>query len=209
MAEKLALEHALGECLAVDRDERATDPVAPVMDQARDELFARAALALDEHGGVAGRDSPHQIHQGPALRAFGDDRLRAEPPGDFLAQGLVLALELLSLQRARHPGLKLEHLDRLADVVEGARAHRGHRRGDTPVAGDQDHRKAGHAPNQFVQQFGALHVRHHDVRNDDVGRAPFERSERAVTVRAGFDFALGPGQRLLEQSQVNRVILDD
>ncbi len=60
VAEQLALEHALGERLAVDGDERRADAVAPVVQQARDELLAGPALALHQDGRRARRDAPHQ-----------------------------------------------------------------------------------------------------------------------------------------------------
>src|SRR5438477_12054286 len=53
--EELALEDALGEGLHVDGDERAADAVAPVMEQAGDQLLARPALPLDQHRGAARR----------------------------------------------------------------------------------------------------------------------------------------------------------
>src|SRR5581483_9064193 len=85
MAEKFAFEHALGERLAIDGDERPADAVAPVVHQARDQLLAGAALALDEHRGMAGRDAAHQLHQLAACDTFRDHRIGPETPGQLLA----------------------------------------------------------------------------------------------------------------------------
>ena len=49
VAEELGLEQRLGQRAAVDRHERPIRSVAVLMDGARDELLARAALADDEH----------------------------------------------------------------------------------------------------------------------------------------------------------------
>ncbi len=75
------------------------------MHQPRDQLLARAALALDQHRGVAGGDPPHQFHQLAALDTFGDHRVGAEAPGELLAQSVIFMMELVELERPLHPGL--------------------------------------------------------------------------------------------------------
>jgi hypothetical protein len=105
VAEKLAFEHALDEGFAVDRDKGTPDPVAPVVNQPCDQFLARPAFALDQHRGVAARDTPHQFHQFAALDAFGDHRIGAEAPSQLLAQRVVLVLELVELERPLHPRL--------------------------------------------------------------------------------------------------------
>ena len=58
VAEQLALEQVLGDGGAVDRDERAGRARGlGVMDGARHQLLARAALAGDEHAALARRDA--------------------------------------------------------------------------------------------------------------------------------------------------------
>ena len=87
VAEQLALEHALGERLAVDGDERPADAVAPVVQQARHQLLAGAALALDQHRRPARRDAAHQVEQLPAARALGDHRVGRVAARDLLRAG--------------------------------------------------------------------------------------------------------------------------
>src|SRR4029453_825084 len=53
VAEKLGLEHARRQRLAVDGDEGLSPSVALVVDGARDELLPRAALAGDQHRAAA------------------------------------------------------------------------------------------------------------------------------------------------------------
>ena len=57
VAEELALEERVGNGRAVDRDEGAVLAAAAHVDRAGDELLAGAALAVDEHRGVALADA--------------------------------------------------------------------------------------------------------------------------------------------------------
>src|SRR2546422_11195418 len=65
VAEQLRLEQRLGQRRAVHRDERAATPRRAPVDGAGDELLARAALALDEHGGGAVRHLFDERHHPP------------------------------------------------------------------------------------------------------------------------------------------------
>ena len=128
VAEELALEHAGRERRAVHGDERRADAVAPVVQQPRDELLARPALTLYQDARRRPRHPPHQLEQIAARRALGDHRL-GRVGGGLLAQPRVLALEPHQLDRSRHLRPDLVVVERLGDVVEGAGAHRLHRRG--------------------------------------------------------------------------------
>src|SRR5882724_4758832 len=55
VTEQLALDQRLGDRRTVDGDERTIPPVGQVVDRARDELLAGAALTIDQHRGGAGR----------------------------------------------------------------------------------------------------------------------------------------------------------
>ena len=61
--EELALEERLGDGAAVDRDERPRRARGLVVDQPRDPLLARAALAGDEHGGIDLGHPARQVHE--------------------------------------------------------------------------------------------------------------------------------------------------
>src|SRR5688500_4554386 len=70
MAEEFALEEAGRNGGAVQFDESAVAAVAQVVERAGDQLFARAGLAVDEDGGVRGRDGLNFLQdaaQGGAL----------------------------------------------------------------------------------------------------------------------------------------------
>src|SRR5262249_12934714 len=88
--EELALDDALRERPHVDGDERPANAIAPEVEEARDELLARPALALDEDGGTARRDAPDQLEERAALRALGDDRVGPVACPHLLAEVAVL-----------------------------------------------------------------------------------------------------------------------
>jgi hypothetical protein len=87
--------------------------------------------------------------------------------------------------------------------------HRRHRGRDTAEAGDQDDRQAGDPPMQLGEQFVALHVGHHDVRDNQVRGAALKGGQRLASVVADFDFARRVAQGLLEQALINRIVFND
>src|SRR5439155_17354983 len=119
VAEELALEHALGEGLHVDGDERAADALAPVVEQAGDQLLPGAALALDQHRRPARRHAADERQERAAPRALGDHRLGRVAAGDLLAEPAVLALEAAELEGAAHRDAQLVVVEGLGHVVEG------------------------------------------------------------------------------------------
>ena len=148
VAEQLALEQRLGQRAAVDLDERAVRALAEPVDRARDQLLAGAALAGDEHGGVARRDlldrAPHDRHLLAAADQLG------EPAVGLGAQvvGHRLGLAAAAARRAQlERALDLEAhdlgLDRLGEEVERAELHRLDRGLDGAEPGDDHDRHVG------------------------------------------------------------------
>ncbi len=112
---KLALQERLGYRAAVDLDEGLARPGAPGVDLPGDHLFPRAALSLDQHGGIGGRD-PRGDVEDPLHRLVGaDDFLRFGRRG--VREGLVRLLRV-------RPGLG-QPSGQLVDPehVPGPRAH--------------------------------------------------------------------------------------
>jgi hypothetical protein len=68
-AEELGFEQRLDDGRAVDGDERAAAPPAPLVDLARDQLLADAALALDQDGEIGAGDAIDLLPHGLDLRA--------------------------------------------------------------------------------------------------------------------------------------------
>jgi hypothetical protein len=98
VAEELALEDALGERGAVHGHEEAVRTRAPVVDGARDQLLARARLALDQDGAAVRRhlvdERQHLVH----------DRLADDAAGIGGRPGSVLGGEPCSRAGALRPG---------------------------------------------------------------------------------------------------------
>ena len=129
VAEELALEDALGERLAVDGDERLADALAPVVEEARHQLLAGAALALDQH-----RRASRARRGGRARAAPGSARSRR--PSSPARSGSRPPARSQRFSRSRRSSssarptqrAQLVVVERLGDVVEGALAHRRDRR---------------------------------------------------------------------------------
>ena len=75
VAEQLALQQGLGDGGAVDGQERRLGPGAVLVDGARDQLLAGAALAGDQDGDVLGRDPADRLVDLEHGRAAADDRV--------------------------------------------------------------------------------------------------------------------------------------
>ena len=93
VAKELTLEQVLGDRAAVDLDERAAFARAVLVDGAGDEFLARAALAVDEHCGIGGRDELDLLQHLLQSRTVPDDVVRAKGCCDFLAQIKILQFE--------------------------------------------------------------------------------------------------------------------
>ena len=129
---------------------------AALVQRARDQLLAGAALAGDQHGRVALRDGVDAVEQPQHRRAAPDDRPRAVRARLALrqlgARLLQLALERALRADALHLQDDLVDVERLGEVVVRAFLERGDRVGDRGVRGDQDdvgaRRLLAHAPEQ-------------------------------------------------------------
>src|SRR3954467_5820314 len=91
VSEELVLDERLRDRGAVQRDERLSHPRGELMQRAREKLFARSALAEQQHGGVTGRDAlqlaRHRLHCG----ALAEDARESNALRMLLFQQDVLA----------------------------------------------------------------------------------------------------------------------
>src|SRR5687767_8564363 len=110
------------------------------MEPPRDELLARAALAGDEHRGLALRDCVHAVHDAhhPRRPAY-KPRARVWNGGECGAGAGQLTFELSRFGNALNPHLDLVEIERLGEVVMRALLQRGDGVSDLAVAGHQDH----------------------------------------------------------------------
>ncbi len=138
VAEQLALDQGRNQRAAVHRNKRLVAVRPGVVNRARHQLLAGAALAQDQHRMRAvrrlGDDAVKLLH----LRRAADDRAEAFLGLDLLAQDAVFAGELQMPDHALQQQPKLFQVERLGDIVVGAVLHRLHRRLHGGVAGDDD-----------------------------------------------------------------------
>ena len=179
MAEELGLQQRLGEGGAVDRDEGLAPPRAAVVQRARHQLLAGAALAGDQHGRVALGDGLDPVGQAQHRRAASDDGARPRSRSVRLALR-QLGARLLQLPLERPLGgdpLQLEddlvEVERLGEVVVGAFLERRDGVVDRGVGGDEDdvgpRRLLAHPAEQRQPvDLGQPDVADHDV--EDVRR---------------------------------------
>src|SRR5262249_4073995 len=135
VAEELVLEERLGDRAAVHDDEGPLVPRRQVVDRARDELLAGAALAEEGDGDVGGRH-----HRDALVELFGPRRAADEDVG--LARAARPAGAPVA-ERALDAEPELGAVERLADEVEGAVAHPERGRlgaGSAGLGGDDDPR---------------------------------------------------------------------
>ena len=94
VSEELALEQAGRDRGAVQLDERPRSAAAQVVNRARDELFAGAGFALDEHGRVGGRDDLDLLEHVLQRRAVADDFLEVVLAANFVLEVQLFFVEL-------------------------------------------------------------------------------------------------------------------
>ncbi len=124
VSEKLGLQQVLRDGATVDRHEGPRGSRARPVDQARDELLARPALARDQHRrGVLGHLGS-ELDGLPHPGALGDDLGEALVGFDALAQARDLAPQLLAFLRLPECEDHLCGGERLGQVVVGALLHR-------------------------------------------------------------------------------------
>ena len=85
MAEHLRLEQRLGQRRAVDRDQGTSAAAAVVVNELRDQLLSRAALARDENRRIRRSYSVRQLHHLA-------ERGRCAQHGDLVADAMSPAL---------------------------------------------------------------------------------------------------------------------
>ena len=135
--------------------------------RARDELLARAVLAVDQHAAVGRRRHRDLLAQLRHHVALAHHR---QPPIDVRAQRAVLGFEPALPHGVADDEHRLLERQRLLDEVERAQLDRAHRRLDVAVAGDHHDRRVDAPLAQPRQRRQPVHARQPDVEHDDVVR---------------------------------------
>jgi hypothetical protein len=107
-------------------------------------------------------------------------------------------------KRTLFPGAPHKHVNlgeaiRFRHVVIGAEPHRGDRRVDGPVAGNDDALRGRRVFTDMAQHFDAVHFRHHDVEQRDVERLGAQNAQRRATVTGDGHLVTAPLKVALQQ----------
>ena len=121
-------------------------PAARPVDRPGDELLAGAALAQQQHGGVALGDRADLAHGLLHDPRAPQDSVQPLLPLDLRAQPLVLAAQPVVVERSTHGHGDLGQLEGLRQVVIGALAHGLDRGLERAERGHQDDARRGPAP---------------------------------------------------------------
>ena len=139
VTEQLAVDECLAHGGAVDSEKRLIVSIAARVQRPRDELFASATLAGDEHRGCGVCDLVDDLTHA-TYRACLTDNVGARRKGvELVAQRGVQLAQALALDGAvdaTHCGVEI--LDGLAEKIIGAGMHGLHRRLDGAVTADHD-----------------------------------------------------------------------
>ena len=130
-------------------------------------LFARAALARDQHGHFLGRDARHQ--HGQALHGLGAEHHRARQV-ELGLQALVVRVQPHRLDRTLHHRHQLVRLERLAKIVVRAFFDRVDCGALRAVRRDQDHARRALQRADPAQQLEPIELRHAQVGQHQVKR---------------------------------------
>ena len=167
VAEDLALEQRLGDGRTVEPDEWRLDARAQLMDRLGDQLLAGAGFSKDEDRCRRRRRLLDDTVDGAHRRAVADDAAEAAAVGQLAPQRLVFALLDVQLRQPIQQPPQPLRIDRLAEIVLGASFDGLDRRVHRPLGGEQDHlHMVGIVANR-LEQFDAVHARHHEVGHDD------------------------------------------
>ncbi len=97
----------------------------------------------------------------------------------------------------------------LAHVVHGSQPDRLHGRVDRSERRDDDHGQAGQPLPEPAQQREAVHLRHLDVEDGELGRLLRHSRQCAVRIRLAHHRRAVPAEDLGEEPAGDRVVVDD
>src|SRR5262249_27101956 len=138
VAEELALHQLGGDRAAIDRYERSLGAGPGVMDQARDQLLARARLAVDVDRRLAACHTADHLADLLHRRRVPEQAWRALCHGRVIRLLTIPQLDGAADELAQH-----REVERLGDEVECAQLQGAHGGLDIAVRGDDGDRYAG------------------------------------------------------------------
>ena len=175
-----------------------------LVQRARDEFLARAALACDQHSdhalAQAADGAEHVLHRRRLAEHL--RHLRLAVVTNLLAQALV--------DRAADQLHRLGHVEGLGQVLEGAALEGAHRAVQVGVGGHDDDRQAGVALLHRAEQVDAGAAGHADIAHQHLRLvAAVERRHHVARVREAADRVFLARQRPLQYEADRLVVVND
>ena len=212
--EELALEELGRQRGAVHLDERPVAPRRSLVDRARDQLLADAALAANQHGDVAvgdlldhRRDAAHLLAVAPHRPVF--------VVGQLLAQLAQLGDEPVLLDRVLDRDVERDFAEALRvvgldDVVGRAEAHGLDNRGRLVPARKHDDLRFRPGGLERPERREPIQAGHHHVEQDDVGRLGLlHRGEQLVAARVAARFIAAQGKERPQVGGEGGIVVDN
>src|SRR6185503_17469582 len=205
VAKQLAFDQVLGDCRAVDLDERTLDPVRVVVDRVGNQLLAGPVFPLDQDIGVAGGDALDELEQLLHLLALSNNVRKAVLAPDLVLQLLMLGAFLRAIDGAAEDVHQPFLAHRFLEEEEGPCLSRFHRTGNGSLATNDYYLRGGIEFLEPAQELNAVEVGKHEVGDDHVGPPLLENllsagsdEGRANFIAFSFDDHLQPlGHRRL------------
>ena len=184
VAEQRALDQLVRDRRQVHRDERRAGAQAGgAVQQARQQLLARPALAQDQHRRRELRHLLHEIDDVADLPARADEELALALLRDLRAERDDLPVQVLPLARVADQRSQLVVVEVLRDVVVGAVLHRLHGRLDLVDRRDHDALDEAVVLLDDPQHVEAADPRQPDVEEDQVDVLLFQQRQRGLAAR--------------------------
>ena len=208
VTEQLGLEDRLGDRGAVHRDHRALRASAVVVQCAREQLLAGAALAEEQHGRLARRGLHHDVHRPAPRQRRADDRATALL-GELGLEAAVLDEQRLLLERVLDDPHHVRALERLGDEVVRAFLHRIDRGLDRAVRGHQHDLGLRRDRLRRAQQVHAGGLRHHEIGEQHADAVLAEDIEAGRPIGRGEDGQALAAKDLRQRLDDRRLVIDD
>ena len=209
VAEQLALDEGLGDCRAVDRDERLVAPVRELVNRARHELLARAAFPVHKHGRVARRRQlDPAIYLLHALR-LANQLAEAALLLQLMAQEADLARQRLLLDRFLEQHLQPRGVDGLGEIVERAAAHGFHGGLHRPLSGHEQHDRRPARFLQLLEERESIHLGQHEVCHDDGWMLALHEAQCFLAGARRLDLVAPLSDEPRKAVTLRRLVIDD